>query len=126
MNLSFIYELQKTNTIKCNINEKLINILKNYSNIIEKKLDSIFFICNGTIIDNYEKTINEIANNENKRIMKNEILVYQISEAINKDDNKNIYFLEENNTIKISCKKDDKIKNISEKYENLSNLSINL
>ena len=30
MNLSFIYELQKTNTIKCNINEKLINILKNY------------------------------------------------------------------------------------------------
>jgi len=58
--------------------------------------------------------------------MKIEILVYQISEAINKDDNKNIYFLEENNTIKISCKKDDKIKNISEKYENLSNLSINL
>ena len=69
MNISFIYESQMTNTIKCNINEKLINILNNYSNIIGKKLDSLFFIANGSPInnDNYEKTINEIASKENKR-----------------------------------------------------------
>ena len=125
MNISFIYESQITNTIKCNINEKMINILKNYSNIIGKKLDSLFFIANGTQIDNYEKTINEIASKENKRIIEIKILVYKKSESINDDDSKNIYFLEENNTIKISCKKGDKIKSISEKYENLTKFKNN-
>ena len=52
--------------------------------------------------------------------MEIKILVYKKSESINDDDNKNIYFLEENNTIKISFKKGDKIKSISEKYENLT------
>ena len=44
MNISFIYESQMTNTIKCNINEKLINILNKYSNIIGKKLDCLFLL----------------------------------------------------------------------------------
>ena len=120
MNITFIYESQKANTIKCNINEKLINIFKNYSNIIGQRLDSLFFIYNGSYIDDFEKTINEIANKESKNIMEIQILVYQKSEDINDDDSKNIYFLEEKNTIKIPCKKDDKIKSISEKYERLA------
>ena len=36
INIIFIYESQKANTIKSNINEKLINILQNYSKIIGK------------------------------------------------------------------------------------------
>ena len=44
MNISFIYESQMTNTINCNINEKLINILSIYSNIIGKKYILIFYM----------------------------------------------------------------------------------
>ena len=57
--------------------------------------------------------------------MEIKILDYKKSESINDDDSKNIYFLEENNTIKISCKKGDKIKSIREKYENLTKFKNN-
>ena len=120
INITFTYESQNSNTIKCNINEKLINILQKYSKIIGKKINSLNFICNGTIIDDYEKSINEIANKINKSIMEINILVYDKSESVDGDDTKIAYFLEENNTIKIPCKKDDKIKSISEKYEQLT------
>jgi len=120
INIIFIYESQKENTIKSNINEKLINIFQNYSKIIGKKLNSLYFICNGAPIDDYEKTINEIANKINKRIKEINILVYDKNESVNGDDSNNIYFLEENNTIKILCKKDNKIKFVSEKYEHLT------
>ena len=120
INIIFTYESQKENTIKCNINEKVINILQKYSKLIGKELNSLYFICNGARLDDYEKTINEIANKINISNMEINILVYEQSDSVNGDDTKNIYFLEENNTIKIPCKKDDKIKTISEKYEHLT------
>ena len=36
INIIFTYESQKENTIKCNINEKVINILQKYSKLIGK------------------------------------------------------------------------------------------
>ena len=86
----FTYESQKENTIKCNINKKVINILQKYSKLIGKELNSLYFICNGACLDDYEKTIKEIANKINISNMEINILVYEQSESVNGDDTKKI------------------------------------
>ena len=51
------------------------------------------------------------------------ILVYSISLSTTDDDSINVYFLEENYTTRIKCKKTDQIKKICEQYESENNLS---
>ena len=124
MKITFIFDAQEYNTFKCNVNEKLINIFENYSNKLGKKLDSLYFLFNGEKIDDFQKTIYEIANEESKKNMEMKILVYQKSESISDDDSTiNVYFLEEENSKKITCKRNEKIKNIIDKYENQTNLN---
>ena len=116
--INFQFESVEFITIKSNINEKLINIFKNFTNMINKKFDSLFFLYNGELIDDFQKTIFELANKESKQNMEINILVYKKLESTIDDDSRiNIYISDKENTIKIPCKKEDKIKNITDKYE---------
>ena len=124
----FNFETQDIDIIKCNIKEKIITTFKNYSKKIGIELNSLYFLCNGDKICDFEKTFEEIANSENKENMEINILVYKASKSqidedstnksqINEDSKINVYFLEPKNTKRITCKRKDKIKNICEKYE---------
>ena len=46
--------------IECKENDNLQNILNNFSHIINKGLDTIYFLCNGEMIKDYDITINQI------------------------------------------------------------------
>ena len=124
----FNFETQDIDIIKCNIKEKIITIFKNYFKKIGIELNSLYFLCNGDKICDFEKTFEEIANSENKENMEINILVYKASKSqidengtnksqINEDSKINVYFLEPKNTKRITCKRKDKIKNICEQYE---------
>ena len=114
----FTFESQDIDIIKCNINEKLITIFKNYSKKIGTELNSLYFLCNGEKISDFEKTFEEIFNSENKKNMEINILVYKVSKSqIDEDSTINVYFLELKNTKRITCNRKDKIKNICKQYE---------
>ena len=116
--INFQFESVEFITIKSNVNEKLINIFKNFTNMKNQKFDSLFFLYNGELIVDFQKTIFELANKESKQNMEINILVYTKLESTIDDDSKiNVYILDKENTIKIPCKKEDKIKNITDKYE---------
>ena len=107
----FNFEIQDIDIIKCNIKEKIITIFKNYFKKIGIELNSLYFLCNGDKICDFEKTFEEIANSENKENMEINILVYKASKSqIDEDSTINVYFLEPKNTKIITCKRKDKIK----------------
>ena len=89
----FTFESQDIDIIKCNINEKLITIFKNYSKKIGTELNSLYFLCNGEKISDFEKTFEEIFNSENKKNMEINILVYKVSKSpIDEDSTIHVYF----------------------------------
>ena len=121
--ICFDFENEK-DYMYCDIKETLINVFKKYS---EKKgidLDSIYFLCNGEKIEDFQKTLEQIANTENKIAMEIYILVIKIL-PIDDDSMKNAYFLKGNEAIKIPCKKTDSIRETINKYENLTNCKPN-
>ena len=124
--IKFTFEAQDIDIIKCDIKEKLINIFKNYSKKKGLELDSLYFLCNGEIINDFEKSFEELANTENKINMEINILVYKINELkINENSLINVYFLEEKNTKRIKCQRKDKIKDICNNYEIQTNFRPN-
>ena len=124
--IKFTFEAQDIDIIKCDIKEKLINIFKNYSKKKVLELYSLYFLCNGEIINDFEKSFEELANTENKINMEINILVYKINESkINEDSLINVYFLEEKNTKRIKCQRKDKIKDICNNYEIQTNFRPN-
>ena len=122
----FTFQAQDKDIIKCDIKEKLINIFKNYSKKKGIELESLYFLCNGEIINDFEKTFEQLANTENKNNMEINILVYKVNESkIDEDSIINVYFLEEKNTKRIKCKRKDKIKDICNNYEIQTNFKSN-
>ena len=119
INIEFIFQSQITERIKCNINEKIINVFKAYSKKIGIDLNSLYFLHNGDIIKDFKKTFDQLANKDNKINMEIKILVYKVNE----DNNKmNVYFSEGDTISRITCNKNEIIKNVCEKYENDSNI----
>ena len=122
INIEFIFESQFTERIKCNINEKIINSFKAYSKKIGIDLNSLYFLYNGDIINEFGKTFDQLASKDNKINMEIKILVYKINE----DNNKmNVYFSEGDTTIRLTCNKNETIKNVCKRYEKDSNLKPN-
>ena len=122
INIEFIFESQFTEKMKCNINEKIINIFKSYSKKIGIDLNSLYFLSNGDQIKDFEKTFDQLARKDNKTIMEIKILVYKLNE----DNNKmNVYFSEGDTITRLTCNKNETIKNVCERYENDSNLKPN-
>ena len=122
-NVEFTLDSKDSEIIKCKRNEKLINIFKDYAKKKRLNFNSIYFLCNGNKIDDFEQTFDQLANRENKEIMEIKILVFKAGEenleAIN------VFFLEIFNTKKYVCDPDTKIKEICDKYEKESNFRPN-
>ena len=86
--LNFNYKGQEVK-IQCKKNENMNDIFKRYTNKINKNINNIFFINNGTIIKNNDKKLEGIIIKDN--IIN--ILVYDINnnnEKINKKESKDI------------------------------------
>ena len=83
MKVIFNYKGNET-IIQCKINEKMEEVLNKYKSKIE--IDNVYYLYNGNNI-NKENKLEEIINNEDRRLNIMKILVYDINE---KEDNKNI------------------------------------
>ena len=130
INIVFIYESLDTDSIKCNLNEKIINIFKEYCKKKGIDLNSHYFICNGDQIKDYEKTFDQLANRENKINMEIKILVFKAytDDESNYEASKlNVFFMhpDPNYTRKITVNENERIENICNKYENESNFKPN-
>ena len=90
--LTLYYNSKHSTTLTCHKNDKLNNILKNYSNKIGEDFNSLIFLYNGNKIDDltkpFKKILNNLDNIENKMI----ILVYKI-DVIIYGNNVNINFI---------------------------------
>jgi hypothetical protein len=75
--------------IQCQINEKMEEVIKKYKSKIE--INNEYYLYNGNKI-NKENKLEEIINNEDKRLNKMIILVYDINEI---KDNKNMKEIKE-------------------------------
>ena len=84
--LNFNYKGQY-NKIKCKKNENLYDIFKRYSNKINKDINNIFFIYNGTLINHNNLKLEEINNKDNEI----NILVFDINNNNNEIKNKREY-----------------------------------
>ena len=76
--------------IQCNLNEKIKDIFKRYSNKVEVDISKVYFIYNGNKIDDNNLILNGIINEEDKRRNIMNILVNII---IIKLDNNCIFIL---------------------------------
>ena len=122
-NVEFTLDSKDSEIIKCKRNEKLINIFKDYAKKKRLNFNSIYFLCNGNKIDDFEQTFDQLANRENKEIMEIKILVFKAGEE--NLEGINVFFLEIFNTKKYVCDPDTKIKEICDKYEKESNFRPN-
>ena len=77
-------------TIQCNKNEKIKEICNRFSMKIEKNINDIFFVYDGSQLDNnsLEKEFDNIANINDKERNKMNILVYDLNEQITNDNMK--------------------------------------
>jgi len=88
--LKVIFNYKGTETaIQCNIDEIFEEIIKRYKSKIE--IDNVYYLYNGNKV-NKEKILEEIINNEDRKINKMIILV---NDLIEKEDNKNIIKMKE-------------------------------
>jgi len=85
LKLIFNYKGLET-VIQCNIYEEMEEVLKKYKSKMEIEIDNVYYLYNGDKI-NKENKLEEIINNEDRRINKMVILVDDLNE---KEDNNNI------------------------------------
>ena len=135
-NVIFNYKGKET-IIQCNLNEKIKDILKRYTNKIEIYISKLYFIYNGNKI-NDNLILNEIINGEDKRRNTMNILVYENNEAIIKENqikskeiicpkcNENILIkLNEYKINLFNCKNNHEINNIFlNEFENIEKIDI--
>ena len=135
-NVIFNYKGKET-IIQCNLNEKIKDILKRYTNKIEIYISKLYFIYNGNKI-NDNLILNEIINGEDKRRNTMNILVFENNEAIIKENqikskeiicpkcNENILIkLNEYKINLFNCKNNHEINNIFlNEFENIEKIDI--
>ena len=82
----FIYN-GKDNMIQCNKNDKMKSIFQKYVNKIEKDINSIYFLYGGNNINDGELTLEQTANNLDKKNNEIKIIVNDIDSS---SSNKNL------------------------------------
>ena len=112
------FEAQLNENMKCDINERIINVFNAYSEKIGIDLNSLYFLYNGDQINDFEKTFDQIITKDNKINMEIKILVYKVNED---NDKINVYFSKGDTISRLTCNKNETIKNVCERYENDSN-----
>ena len=80
--IKFTFNYQENITIICNINERIINILTIFCQITKIKLESVYFLCNGIQIKNFNITLKNLANHDNILIKEMQILVYYKANSV--------------------------------------------
>ena len=86
--LIFNLESQEENVIKCHINEKLINMFDLYCQIKNLKIDSVFLLYNGIVIENYNVTLDKLLNSASKSVGEAKILVIEKSKSLISNNSK--------------------------------------
>ena len=131
-----IFAFEGHNTkIPCSKEDKMKDICQKFANKINRNLNSLTFIYGGNII-NFQLSFKEQANLIDKQRNEMTVLVYKIgcnsstsSEYSKKSNSKteivNVIFSFCGDNIKIQCSKEDKMKDICQKYVNLVKLNIN-
>ena len=90
--LKLIFNYKGTETvIQSNINERMEEVLKKYKSKTEIEINNVYYLYNGNNINKNNK-LEEIINNEDRRLNNMKILVYDLNE---KEDNKNIKEIKE-------------------------------
>ena len=116
INIKFTYNSQTDNELKFNLNEKMENIFKKYADHIGVNLESLFFLYNGIKIEEFDKNLNDVINNEDKNRKEMNIVAYNmgIYESVRVDTNyiTIIFSVLSKSIIKMQFKKEEKMKNI--------------
>ena len=86
--LIFNLESQEENVIKCHINEKLINMFDLYCQIKNLKIDSVFLLYNGIVIENYNVTLDKLLNSASKSVGEAKIVVIEKSKSLISNNSK--------------------------------------
>ena len=103
-------------TIQCRANEKLKDIFKNFKFKVKAENKMLIYMYNGNILKNEELTFNEVANPEDKKRNKMNILVVEgESQPVQPPQD---YIIKSNNIICPECKEDIKF-NIEDYVINL-------
>ena len=72
-----MYECLENTEIECDLNTKIEDIFKEYSLKIGGKLESLFFLTKGSLIDDYKKSLFSLMNESDKDKEEMVILVYK-------------------------------------------------
>jgi len=81
--IELIIELNgEKEVIKCHIKEKLFNMFYVYCRIKNRMLNSVYFLYNAKRIDNYEITIDELANKQSKSDKKISIVANDLPNSV--------------------------------------------
>ena len=119
--ICFTFDYQEKDNMYFDINEKLINVFQKYSEKKGIELDSLYFLCNGEKIEDFQKTLEQLASSDDKRNMEIIILVFKVN-LPDDESTINAYFVTKYEAKMIPCNKKDKIKDICNKYEKLTNI----
>ena len=98
-----------------------MSVFQKYSEKKGMELDSLYFLCNGEKIEDFQKTLEQLASSDDKRNMEIIILVFKVN-LPDDESTINAYFVTKYEVQMIPCNKKDKIKDICNKYEKLTNI----
>ena len=120
--LIFNLESQEENVIKCHINEKLINMFDLYCQIKNLKIDSVFLLYNGIVIENYNVTLDKLLDSASKSVGEAKILVIEKSKSLISNNSKMNDSCNDKKNIDISNKIISNNKN--QQFENVNSNNI--
>ena len=111
INLKFTYEGLHTKYLKCKMNEKIEDILKQYAQQIRIQINSLIFLYAGEKIEDFQKTFLSLMNNKDKERKEMNILAVKDPNIINV-----ILSFESKNIIKKECNKKEIMKNFCQNF----------
>ena len=129
ISLILIYESQQVDTMKCNNNSLMEDILKNYALHKKEELTSLIFIYEGEKIENLKQSFFLIMSEDDKKRREMNILIYNINKSKfqgKKQPNYiNIIFRLESAIVIKKIRRDENLKNICNKYASENKYNFN-
>ena len=129
ISLILIYESQQVDTMKCNNNSLMEDILKNYALHKKEELTSLIFIYEGEKIENLKQSFFLIMSEDDKKRREMNILIYNINKSKFKGKKQpnyiNIIFRLESAIVIKKIRRDETLKNICNKYASENKYNFN-